>query len=520
MSRRLWPILILLVLLGCEDELGDSEAPSTHPLIVFAIDGAEWSAVERLWQEGRLPHLKALAERGVRASVGSDYQSHSPVVWTTVATGVAPEDHGIVGFVVPTDQGDRPLSSELRRAPALWNMLSERQRKVAVLGWWATWPAEAVDGVVLTDRCLLGLEGDAHPAAFRDQVLRATDELGLDDSSVDRVARRDVLVGHFARELAGDDFDLILAYFKMVDRSSHTYWRYFDTESFAPLEEEQLAEHASEVPDAYAAVDAAIGRVLERAGEDVNIFVVSDHGFRPSLPPKFRIRLETEALLEKLGFLTREGSAVDLSQTRVYPWASASAQATKLLRFAAEGREEGGTVTADQREAIRAELEASAAKVTYESGAPVLQVRDANRNETSRGADFVMEVLFEEPSLTISIDGEPVEGIVTEIVPISGFHTQQDDGILIAAGPDFRSGTTAKGISIHGLAPTILYALGLPVADDFLRDPYLELFRDAFRRSHAVRRIPSYGNRESGEATATSADEAMVEELRQIGYVK
>ena len=119
--------------------------PRRPPLIVIGVDGGEWKVIRRLWAEGKLPHFKAIADRGITATLHTAYNS-SPVIWTTIATGVIPEVHGITDFVVPTPRGDVPVSSAVRKVPALWNMLSRAGRRVAVLGWWASWPAEPVNG--------------------------------------------------------------------------------------------------------------------------------------------------------------------------------------------------------------------------------------------------------------------------------------------------------------------------------------------------------------------------------------
>jgi hypothetical protein len=46
--------------------------------------------------------------------------------------------HGITEFVVPTGKGDQPVSSALRRVPALRNMVTASGGKLAVIGWWAS----------------------------------------------------------------------------------------------------------------------------------------------------------------------------------------------------------------------------------------------------------------------------------------------------------------------------------------------------------------------------------------------
>lgn len=45
-----------------------------------------------------------------------------------------------------------PISPAVRRVPALWTMLTQAHRRVVVLGWWGSWLAEAVNGMVASDR--------------------------------------------------------------------------------------------------------------------------------------------------------------------------------------------------------------------------------------------------------------------------------------------------------------------------------------------------------------------------------
>jgi len=118
-----------------------------HPVVVVGVDGADWRLIERLWAEGRLPNLRSIADRGVSAPIET-FHKESPVIWTSIATGVYPEIHGITGFAVRTEQGDRPVTSTVRKVPAIWNMASATGLRVAVLGWWGTWPAEEINGVV------------------------------------------------------------------------------------------------------------------------------------------------------------------------------------------------------------------------------------------------------------------------------------------------------------------------------------------------------------------------------------
>jgi hypothetical protein len=96
--------------------------------------------------------------------------TQSPALWTTIATGVGPERHGIHGFVVPKEkearpaasqahlvEGEsggeeslRPVTSSMRTAPAFWNILSSLDLRAGVVGWLVTWPAEPVNGFIVS----------------------------------------------------------------------------------------------------------------------------------------------------------------------------------------------------------------------------------------------------------------------------------------------------------------------------------------------------------------------------------
>src|SRR5271168_1081609 len=62
------------------------------PFLVIGIDGGEWRVLRRMWRDGELPNLRRLAKEGTSATLQTAYNA-SPVIWTTIATGVTPEEH-------------------------------------------------------------------------------------------------------------------------------------------------------------------------------------------------------------------------------------------------------------------------------------------------------------------------------------------------------------------------------------------------------------------------------------------
>lgn len=488
---------------------------------MVGIDGGEWKVVRRLWAEGKLPHLKSLAGRGVSATLRTAYNS-SPVIWTTVATGVKPREHGITDFVVPTPQGDVPISSDVRKVPALWNMLSKVGRRVAVLGWWGSWPAEEVNGIVVSDRALLNLERRVYPASALPRFLEDVREVKQDPGlfrAGEGAQRQDAAMARTAVRLAGQGYDLLLVYFRSTDIVSHRDWKYFEPEEFPGVDPAELAARRDQVPRVYEAVDEALGRILDAAPRDVNVVVLSDHGFHASRPELVKVILDMDAVLERLGYLVRRGGDIDYARTRVYSYGSPTFRRAKYLRFPAAGREPGGSVRPEEREEIRRRLAADLATVTYENGAPVFHVRDARPREVRQGADFVVGVSPDRATRVLRVRGEPFAGAVSEIERISGTHTTTTHGFFFAAGPDIDQDAKVEGIHIHDIAPTLLYGLGLPVAENFAGRAWTGLYTEEYREAHPPRTIRSWGVRKGGGARSSAADEKLLEELRALGYL-
>ena len=167
------------------------------------------------------------------------------------------------------------------------------------------------------------------------------------------------------------------------------------------------------------------------------------------------------------------------------------------------------------------------ARLTWPDGSPLFVVRDASQREQSRGTDFEAFVLdrrvqsADDPETRVLLDGEPIDDLVEQVGRISGTHDEHTDGIVIATGPDLDPTADPSGLSIFDITPTLLYGLGLPVAEDFAGTPRVDLFTDAFRAGHPLRTIASWGSMdEPTDAERSSVDQELVDELRALGYIE
>ena len=102
-----------------------------------------------------------------------------------------------------------------------------------------------------------------------------------------------------------------------------------------------------------------------------------------------------------------------------------------------------------------------------------------------------------------------------------GGHTQDAPGVLYLWGPDIRRGAAIEGAGPLDIAPTVAWALGLPVADDLPGRVLSEAFTLDFREGRGRERTPTWGVREAGGLpTVSPADATMMEQLRGLGYIE
>jgi len=125
-----------------------------RPVVFLGLDGADWDLLDQYMARGLMPNLQRLVSEGTTGRIRTIQPALSPLVWTTMMTGVSPLDHGILDFVQfdPATGEKEPIGSTERRMPAVWNMANTAGKTAGVFGLWATYPAESVHGLIVSDR--------------------------------------------------------------------------------------------------------------------------------------------------------------------------------------------------------------------------------------------------------------------------------------------------------------------------------------------------------------------------------
>lgn len=314
-DRRRVALALLLVLLLC----GCSRTPQSGRVIVLGLDGVDPDVVDLLVAEGKLPHFAALRAQGASGRLRSSKPLLSPILWTTIATGKTPDQHRIGHFVGvnPTTGEQMPVTSQMRRVKALWNILSDAGRRVVVVGWWATWPAEAVRGVIVSDHTCYhflfdeglrgggGSAGSVFPASAQARIarlVRRPDDLELADlapfvhvdaAALARPFNFDDPLGHFRWALAtaqsytaiaaelwrSEQPDLLMSYVEATDSTAHLFGHLFRATGLVGELAEQQRLYGDAVEAMYVYADRIVGDTLQLLDARTTLLVLSDHGF-------------------------------------------------------------------------------------------------------------------------------------------------------------------------------------------------------------------------------------------------
>ncbi len=300
--------------------------PAKRRVLLLALDAATWDLLTPWIEQGLLPNLASLSNSGAAGPLKSISPSSSPVIWTSVATGKVPAKHGITNFVrLGKDPGHpRPVDSSMRKGKALWNILGERGLDVAVVGWFVTWPAEEVNGRMLTDRAHYGgVARRAFPPGYL-PLLTAPDQAvavaamprfmnfkydpsklrrGSDDPEeqinflvFDRFVRawtRDVFYLEGAKAMLEDGPlpDFMALYLRGTDDVQHGFWKFMQPGLFGDsVSEQQVRDFGKAIERYWQWIDEELGKILAYYDEDTLVMVVSDHGAGPAVG-EYKIRV-------------------------------------------------------------------------------------------------------------------------------------------------------------------------------------------------------------------------------------
>ena len=288
---------------------------SSRKVLLVGWDAADWKVIRPLMHAGKMPHVQRLVENGAAGPIATLHPPLSPMLWTSIATGKRPFKHGIHGFSEPTPDGRgvRPVTNLSRTSKAVWNILNQNHLRSVVIGWWPSHPAEPIEGAMISDhfhRAYGSLEegwpllpNAVHPPELAETLagLRMHPDL-LTPEMVEPfipLAREidqenDQRLAAFLRTLAEcmsvqaaaewlvehETWDFFAVYFDAIDHFCHGFMKYHPPRQ-SWIGERDFELYHNVVSMAYQLHDRMLGALLEKAGHEVTVMLMSDHGFHP-----------------------------------------------------------------------------------------------------------------------------------------------------------------------------------------------------------------------------------------------
>jgi predicted AlkP superfamily phosphohydrolase/phosphomutase/Tfp pilus assembly protein PilF len=303
---------------------------SRKKLLLIGWDSADWKIIQPLMDAGHMPALKHLVSRGASGNITTLEPQLSPMLWTSIATGKHAYHHGIPGFTVVNQAGQVvPVSGATRQCKAVWDMLAEHGLKSHVVSWFAT-QGEKPNGTLVSHLYNNWKHTETQDAKdwppppagtyWPEELAEQLNELRVSpyDIDPDEIIRlfipeapsidqsKDKRIWMLTQRLSEaftvhsatcwlmenrPDWDFTAVYYRAIDEICHTFMNYHPPQ-MEGIKDEDFHFYQHVVNAAYRLHDLFLGKLMQLAGSESAIVLVSDHGFHSDhLRPRFTPRV-------------------------------------------------------------------------------------------------------------------------------------------------------------------------------------------------------------------------------------
>jgi tetratricopeptide (TPR) repeat protein len=281
-------------------------------VLLVGWGAADWALCEPLLTQGLMPNLERLIDQGGSGGLASLMPTLAPVTWTSIATGKRPYKHGIHGMFEPDPDvgGIRPASRHSRATKAVWNIVAQQGLVAHVIGWPGAHPAESTGGIGVTDRHAIARvefgkpwpqpEGSFYPpeigpalASLRihpDELdrdfltffvpqLKTMEAAKLGKLSLCARLLAATVTNHAAATwaLEHQGWNLAAVCYPALEQLTHSFLQFMPPHQME-VSSQDFETYQHILPACYQFHDRMLGRLIELAGNNTTVMLVSNHG--------------------------------------------------------------------------------------------------------------------------------------------------------------------------------------------------------------------------------------------------
>jgi predicted AlkP superfamily phosphohydrolase/phosphomutase len=482
----------------------DADAnPTGVPVVMIGLDSADPELLLRWIDEGRLPNLRTIRDRGVWGRLSTPPGLGDDAAWATFYTGTSPGHHGRFFHRTPAANSYslRGFRSEDLSGEPFWNRLSDAGKKVAVIDVPKCPVSDRFNGIHLADWLVHGRDGATRswPPALAEEILQKYGDDMTDRSpeylcSVEALpaSRRQMFIERLLDSVnrktaalldlvAADHWDAFVAVFKEAHCVGHQF--HHAREAKQPEPDRAGPDPVARV---YIAIDDALGQIRSAFGPDALTIVFSDLGMTDNqtgehLLDDVLLRLERSWLLsfwQRIHVVARRSSSRRIRRLfralhrRIYRWRSAYQvehnELSGAIRLNLAGREPfGRRFDRSQIEALLDRIEHDLRGIVDVAGRPIvsriLRTEDEFAGPQSNALADIFVVWNREADFR-RITSREIGTLKVASPPWrAGNHIP--GGIYFACGPGIAETSSEQPGSLLDLAPTVSALVGVPLEE-------------------------------------------------------
>jgi predicted AlkP superfamily phosphohydrolase/phosphomutase len=467
--------------------------------MIIGWDGVDWKVLQPMLDNGELPNLAALIDRGAYGDCLSTVPSHSWCAWPSFMTGLNPAGHGVFDILEYKPGANRrlPITYHSVKARTTFADLTDAGKTSVVANIPLTFPAPAIKGKIVAGGVLPAARSYTYPSELQ-QELDANAPFPINGMSWTTYRNRpEAFLEECARVTAKrqtafeylldtTDWDIAVLGYMSTDRIQHCLIEYIHPEhpDYPKLKDTPVAAQTRAV---YRQLDDGLAKLLERTTPNDLVMFMSDHGHQPCTRtctmdrileslgwaqfskgsfatnmirwgPGRRIARRIYDLLKLHGKVALPASPLDWDRSRAYTSVTSTGEGVSLNL---KGREPQGIVDPKDYERLRDELAAALESfIDPKTGrSPIKKIYRKEEVLSGKYLDWGPDlVLVPAPFYSLTHARTAVE----DADWLSGDHRLE--GVLVATGPEVTPGPLEETVELIDLMPTALAALNVTTA--------------------------------------------------------